>query len=130
MNFIRRFLTSMSRQISTILAIAAYENDRQSTSSSVGSWESLVNPMQIMFFFIGMRIGFKFLLSGGSIYSGLATDLSFNMVIFMATGFTKDVIALIIVRLLAGLAAPVALGISYVAAVSRDLPPAKAQFQR
>ena len=88
MNFIRRFLTSMSRQISTILAIAAYENDRQSTSSSVGSWESLVNPMQIMFFFIGMRIGFKFLLSGGSIFSGLATDLYFNIVIFMATGFT------------------------------------------
>ena len=87
MNFIRRFLTSMSRQISTILAIAAYENDRQSTSSSVGSWESLVNPMQIMFFFIGMRIGFKFLL-GGSIFSGLATDLYFNIVIFMATGFT------------------------------------------
>ena len=88
MNFIRRFLTSMSRQISTILAIAAYENDRQSTSSSVGSWESLVNPMQIMFFFIGMRIGFKFLLAGGSIFSGLATDLYFNIVIFMATGFT------------------------------------------
>ena len=87
MNFIRRFLTSMSRQISTILAIAAYENDRQSTSSSVGSWESLVNPMQIMFFFIGMRIGFKFLL-GGSIFSGLATDLYFNIVIFMSTGFT------------------------------------------
>ena len=88
MNLIRRFLNSMSRQISTILAIAAYENDRQSTSSSVGSWESLVNPMQIMFFFIGMRIGFKFLLAGGSIFSGLATDLYFNIVIFMATGFT------------------------------------------
>ena len=78
----------MSRQISTILAIAAYENDRQSTSSSVGSWESLVNPMQIMFFFIGMRIGFKFLLSGGSIFSGDATGLYFNIVIFMAAGFT------------------------------------------
>ena len=84
MNLIRRFLNSMSRQISTILAIAAYENDRQSTSSSVGSWESLVNPMQIMLFFIGMRIGFKFLLAGGSIFSGLATDLYFNIVIFLS----------------------------------------------
>ena len=88
MNFIRRFLTSMSRQISTILAIAAYENDRQSTISSVGFWESLVNPMQIMFFFIGMRIGFKFLLAGGSNLSGDATGLYFNIVIFMAAGFT------------------------------------------
>ena len=88
MNLIRKFLTSMSRQISIILAIAAYENDRQSTSSSVGSWESLVNPLQIMFFFIGMRIGFKFLMAGGSNLSGDATGLYFNIVIFMAAGFT------------------------------------------
>ena len=88
MNLIRKFLISMSRQISIILAIAAYENDRKSTSSSVGSWESLVNPMQIMFFFIGMRIGFKFLMAGGSNLSGDATGLYFNIVIFMAAGFT------------------------------------------
>ena len=88
MNLIRKFLISMSRQISIILAIAAYENDRQSTSSSVGSWESLVNPLQIMFFFIGMRIGFKFLMAGGSNLSGDATGLYFNIVIFMAAGFT------------------------------------------
>lgn len=54
--------------------------------------------------------------------------MTFDAVTFTATGFTKDVTALIVLRLLAGLAAPVALGISYVAAVSRDLPPAKAQF--
>ena len=78
----------MSRQISIILAIAAYENDRQSTSSSVGSWESLVNPLQIMLFFIGMRIGFNFLMAGGANLSGDATGLYFNIVIFMATGFT------------------------------------------
>ena len=88
MNLIRKFLTSMSRQISIILAIAAYENDRQSTSSSVGSWESLVNPLQIMLFFIGMRIGFNFLMAGGANLSGDATGLYFNIVIFMATGFT------------------------------------------
>ena len=87
MNFLRRFLTAMSRQISTILALAAYENDRKSTSSSVGSWESLINPLQIMLFFIGIRIGFRFLLSGGSL-GGSATSLYFNVVIFMAAGFT------------------------------------------
>ena len=77
----------MSRQIATILALAAYENDRKSTTSSVGSWESLINPFQIMLFFIGIRTGFRFLLSGGS-FGGTATSLYFNVVIFMAAGFT------------------------------------------
>ena len=81
------FLAAMSRQISIILALAAYENDRKSTSSSVGSWESLINPLQIMLFFIGIRIGFRYLLSGGSL-GGSATSLYFNVVIFMAAGFT------------------------------------------
>ena len=53
-NLPKRFLAAISRQISIILAIAAYENDRRSTGSSVGSWESLVNPFQIMLFFIGI----------------------------------------------------------------------------
>lgn len=87
MIFLRRFLVAMARQISTILALAAYENDRKSTSSSVGSWESLINPLQIMLFFIGIRIGFRYLLSGGSL-GGSATSLYFNIVIFMAAGFT------------------------------------------
>ena len=87
MNWLKRFLTAMSRQVSTILAIAAYENDRKSTSSSVGSWESLVNPLQIMLFFIGIRIGFRFLMSGGSNLAGGATNLYFNIVIFMYNGF-------------------------------------------
>ena len=87
MIFLRRFWAAMARQISTILALAAYENDRKSTSSSVGSWESLINPLQIMLFFIGIRIGFRFLLSGGSL-GGSATSLYFNVVIFIAAGFT------------------------------------------
>ena len=87
MIFLRRFLVAMARQISTILALAAYENDRKSTSSSVGSWESLINPLQIMLFFIGIRIGFRYLLSGGAL-GGSATSLYFNIVIFMAAGFT------------------------------------------
>ena len=88
MNFFKRFLAAMSRQISTILAIAAYENDRQSTSSSVGPWENIVNPLQIMLFFIVIRIGFRFLMTGGSNLAGGATNLYFNIVIFMAAGFT------------------------------------------
>jgi len=87
MIFLRRFLAAMARQISTILALAAYENDRKSTSSSVGSWESLINPLQIMLFFIGIRIGFRYLMSGGML-GGSATSLYFNVIIFMAAGFT------------------------------------------
>ena len=52
----------------------------------------------------------------------------FDAILFSATGFTQEVTALIILRLLAGFAAPVALGISYVAAVSVGLPPEKAQL--
>ena len=87
-NFFARFSTTMSRKFFTILAIADYENDRKSTGSSVGSWEALINPLQIMLFFIGIRIGFQFLLSGGSAFSGGATGLYFNIVIFMGAGFT------------------------------------------
>ena len=89
MIFLTRFLAAMARQISTILALAAYENDRKSTSSSVGSWESLINPLQIMLFFIGIRIGFRYLLSGGSL-GGSATSLYFNIVIFMAAAYITD----------------------------------------
>ena len=88
MNLFRKFLAAMSRQISVILAIAAYENDRQSTSSSVGAWENIVNPLQIMLFFIVIRIGFRALVAGGSNLAGGATSLYFNIVIFMAAGFT------------------------------------------
>ena len=88
MNFLGRFLAAMSRQISVILALASYENNRQSANSSAGSWESLVNPLQIMLFFIGIRIGFRFLMSGGSSLAGSATNIYFNIVIFMAAGFT------------------------------------------
>ena len=87
MNFLSRFLVAMQRQISVILALAVYENNRKSTVSSAGSWESLINPLQMMLFFIGMRIGFRFLLSGGALLGG-ATSLYFNIVVFMAAGFT------------------------------------------
>ena len=88
MNFLKRFLAAMSRQISVILALESYENNRQSANISAGSWEGLVNPLQIMLFFIGIRIGFRFLMSGGSSLAGSATNIYFNIVIFMAAGFT------------------------------------------
>ena len=87
MNLLSRFLVAMQRQISVILALAIYENNRKSTVGSAGSWESLINPLQMMLFFIGIRIGFRFLLSGGTL-SGGATSLYFNIVVFMAAGFT------------------------------------------
>ena len=87
MNFLSRFLIAMQRQISVILALAVYENNRKSTVGSAGSWESLINPLQMMLFFIGIRIGFRFLLSGGTL-SGGAISLYFNIVVFMAAGFT------------------------------------------
>ena len=65
MKLFRKFLAAMWRQIAVILAIATYENNRRSTSSSIGSWESLLNPLQIMLFFIVLRVGFSFLFSGG-----------------------------------------------------------------
>ena len=50
MNFLGRFLVAMQRQISVILALAVYENNRKSTVGSAGSWESLINPLQMMLF--------------------------------------------------------------------------------
>lgn len=51
-----------------------------------------------------------------------------DAIFFTATGFTQDVSTLVALRCVAGFAAPVALGISYVAEVSRGLPPARAHF--
>ena len=54
----------------------------------------------------------------------------FDAIMFGATGFSRDVTTILILRTLAGLAAPVALGISYVAALNRELPPARAGRRR
>ena len=116
MNFLKRFLAAMSRQISVILALASYENNRQSANSSAGSWEGLVNPLQIMLFFIGIRIGFRFLMSGGSSLAGSATNIYFNIVIFMAAGFMANALFTVMGS-----------GLAYVVvqqgASSRPLPP-------
>ena len=61
MTFIRRLIQGVRRQIAIVLAIADYDLDRRSTGSSLGSWEGIINPMQLMLFFIVMRVGFSFL---------------------------------------------------------------------
>jgi capsular polysaccharide transport system permease protein len=70
-----------------IVAIADYDRNRQAAGSSLGSWESLIGPMQMMLFFIGMRVGFSFLRGSNKFAGGGSTDMYFNVIVFMATGF-------------------------------------------
>ena len=87
MNSLKKILTAVWRQIAIILALAEYENDRKSTEGSAGKWESLLSPLQVMLFFICIRVGFSFLRGGGILNAGGATGLYFNIVAFIATGF-------------------------------------------
>ena len=87
MNFLRRFATGIQRQIAVVLAIAIYENNRKSTGTSLGSWEAIVTPLQIMLFFIVMRVGFSFLRGSNRYAAGGSTDMYFNIVVFIASGF-------------------------------------------
>ena len=87
MNSLKKILTAVWRQIAIILALAEYENDRKSTEGSAGKWESLLSPLQVMLFFICIRVGFSFLRGGGIFNAGGATGLYFNIVAFIATGF-------------------------------------------
>jgi capsular polysaccharide transport system permease protein len=87
MNFLRRFLSAIQRQIAVVLAIATYENNRKSTGTSLGAWEAIVTPLQIMLFFIVMRVGFSFLRGSNRYAAGGSTDMYFNIVVFIASGF-------------------------------------------
>ena len=87
MMFINRIIKGLRRQWMIIVAIADYDRNRQAAGSSLGSWESLINPMQMMLFFIGMRVGFSFLRGTNKFAAGGSTDLYFNIVVFMSTGF-------------------------------------------
>ena len=88
MNFLRRLATAIQRQVSVVLAIATYENNRKSTGTSLGSWEAIVTPLQIMLFFIVMRVGFSFLRGSNQYAAGGSTDMYFNIVVFIASGFS------------------------------------------
>ena len=87
MNFLRKFFNAIWRQIAIVLAIATYENNRKSTGTSIGAWESIVTPLQIMLFFIVMRVGFAFLRGSNRFAAGGSTDMYFNIVVFIASGF-------------------------------------------
>ena len=88
MTFLRRLLSVIRRQIAVVLAIGMYDINRKSTGSSIGSWESIIGPMQMMLFFIGMRVGFSYLRGTNKFAAGGSTDMYFNIVVFIATGFT------------------------------------------
>ena len=85
MNYIRKIIQGLRRQWIIIDAVAAYDRNKQASRSSLGAWENLMNPLQMMLFFIGMRIGFSLLLGAGV---AAPTDMYFNIVIFMMLGFS------------------------------------------
>jgi len=87
MAFLTRLYRGVQRQISVVLAIADYDLDRRSTGSSLGNWDGIINPMQLMLFFIIMRVGFSFLRGNNRFAAGGSTDMYFNIVLFIATGF-------------------------------------------
>ena len=86
MRFLNRLLQAIRRQIAVVLAIARYDINRKSTGSSIGSWEGVVGPMQIMLFFIAMRVGFSFLRGTNRFAAGGSTDMYFNIVVFIVSG--------------------------------------------
>ena len=60
MRFFEEF-AAIRRQIAVVSAIADYDMDRKSTQSSLGNWQGVIEPMNMMLFFIAMRVGFSFL---------------------------------------------------------------------
>ena len=88
MSFARRLFVAIQRQIAVVLAIATYENNRKSTGTSLGAWEAIVTPLQIMLFFIVMRVGFGFLRGSNRYAAGGTTDMYFNIVVFIASGLS------------------------------------------
>ena len=87
MIFCQRLFTAIQRQIAVVLAIATYENNRKSTASSIGAWETIVGPLQLILFFIGMRVGFSLLRGSNRFAAGGTSDMYFNVVMFISTGF-------------------------------------------
>ena len=87
MNSFSRAAIKLQEQVNIILAISEYDRRRKAAGSRIGSWESLVQPLQMMMFFVLMRVGFSSLKGSNRFAAGGTTDLYFNIVIFMVTGF-------------------------------------------
>ena len=86
--FLRRLKNAVQHEFAVIFAVSAYENNRKATKSSFGNWESLINPAQLMLFYIGMRLGFSFLRGNNRLAAGGSTEMYFNVIVFITTGFS------------------------------------------
>ena len=86
--FLRRLKNALQHEFAVIFAVSAYENNRRATRSSLGNWESLINPAQLMLFYVGMRVGFSYLRGNNKFAAGGSTDMYFNVVVFIVTGFS------------------------------------------
>lgn len=87
MNFLRRLTSGTKRQFQIIFALMAYDRDMKSTGM-FGNWQSLLDSAQLMAFFLLMRLGFTYLRGNNRFEAGGTTDIYFNIVVFMATGFS------------------------------------------
>ena len=87
-SFLTRLIQGIRRQFAVIFAVADYDLNRRSTGSSLGNWEGIINPMQLMLFFILMRVGFSFLRGTNRFAAGGSTDMYFNIVVFIVSGFS------------------------------------------
>ena len=88
MRFLKRLLAAIRRQIAVVLAISDYDMDRKSTQSSIGNWQGVIEPMNMMLFFIAMRVGFSYLRGTNRFAAGGSTDMYFNIVVFIVSGFS------------------------------------------
>ena len=87
MNLLKRMIYGLRRQWIVINSVAVYDRNRQAAGSSLGAWENLIGPAQMMAFFILMRVGFSFLRGSNRFAAGGSTDMYFNIIVFMSTGF-------------------------------------------
>ena len=87
MNFLKRLISGIKRQFQIIFALMAYDRNMKSTGT-FGNWQSLLESAQMMLFFLIMRVGFQFLRGSNKFAAGGTTDIYFNIVVFMATGFS------------------------------------------
>ena len=87
MNLLKRMIYGLRRQWIVINSVAAYDRNRQAAGSSLGAWGNLIGPAQMMAFFILMRVGFSFLRGNNRFAAGGSTDMYFNIIVFMSTGF-------------------------------------------
>ena len=88
MRFLKRLLAAIRRQVAVVLAISDYDMDRKSTQSSIGNWQGVIEPMNMMLFFIAMRVGFSYLRGTNRFAAGGSTDMYFNIVVFIVSGFS------------------------------------------